>query len=180
VATGSIAARAIARGAWVAPANQALPDVVELTPALTRAAAERLREVQLNPLLQEPAGFVAVAADTLSVDADLRPLGVRRLMSLLRRVALLHGPGYAFEPNSGAVHRAIERRFGELLTRLHVLGAFAGATPEQAYQVRTVVDDRDLDAGRLVVELKVAPSRPLVFLTVRLVQTGDGTRVEGA
>jgi phage tail sheath protein FI len=32
-----------------------------------------------------------------------------------------------------------------------------------------------MDQGRLIVELKVAPSRPLAFLTVRLVRTGDGS-----
>jgi phage tail sheath protein FI len=34
-----------------------------------------------------------------------------------------------------------------------------------------------VDLGRLVVELRVAPSRPLAFLTVRLVQTGAGVTV---
>ena len=33
----------------------------------------------------------------------------------------------------------------------------------------------DLDAARMIIELRVAPSQPLAFLTVRLVQTGTGT-----
>jgi phage tail sheath protein FI len=36
-----------------------------------------------------------------------------------------------------------------------------------------------LDAGQLIVELKVAPSRPLAFITVRLVGEADsGFRVD--
>ena len=42
-----------------------------------------------------------------------------------------------------------------------------------------LVDDslnatQDVDAGRLTIELRVAPARPLQFITVRLVQTGTG------
>ena len=45
-----------------------------------------------------------------------------------------------------------------------------------------VVDDSPVaggavDQGRLVVELKVAPSVPLEFLTVRLLQSGSGALV---
>ena len=55
-------------------------------------------------------------------------------------------------------------------------GAFAGATPTSAYQV--VTDDslntsQSVDQGRFIVELKVAPSLPMTFLTIRLVQTSD-------
>jgi phage tail sheath protein FI len=39
---------------------------------------------------------------------------------------------------------------------------------------------QSLDAGRLIVELKVAPSMPLEFLTVRLVRSGERLSVEAA
>jgi phage tail sheath protein FI len=58
------------------------------------------------------------------------------------------------------------------------LGAFAGATAPDAYRVNTGSPPntpQSIDAGRLVVELQVAPSRPLAFLTVRLVRTGEGS-----
>jgi hypothetical protein len=32
---------------------------------------------------------------------------------------------------------------------------------------------RSVDQGRFIVELRVAPSLPMTFLTVRLVQSGD-------
>jgi phage tail sheath protein FI len=38
----------------------------------------------------------------------------------------------------------------------------------------------DQDAGRFIVELRVAPSRPLQFLTVRLVQSGGQLSVSEA
>jgi phage tail sheath protein FI len=55
-------------------------------------------------------------------------------------------------------------------------GAFAGATAEESFKV--VTDDAlntaaDRDAGRFLVELRVAPSLPLQFLTIRLAQSGE-------
>ena len=92
---------------------------------------------------------------------------------MLRRVALLYGTRYVFEPNDDVLHRTVRRAFEGLLTRMFRLGAFAGATPEQSFQV-SVGAPRSGDTGLFVVELRVAPSRPLVFLTVRLTRTGAG------
>lgn len=177
-ATGIIARRALARGAWVAPANEPIRGVVALTPPLRRDARSRreLLTAQLNVITQEPAGFMTLSADTLSRDVDLRPLNVRRLLILLRRRALQVGSRYVFEPNGPALVRLVQRGFEEMLARLYERGAFQGATTASAYQV--VVDSglntsQSRDAGRFMVELRVAPSWPLTFLRVRLLQRGD-------
>jgi hypothetical protein len=178
---GAVAGRAVARGAWIAPANQPLVNVLGLTPPIARAQWGRLMDAHVNLLLDEPRGFLVLSADTLAEDPDLVPLNVRRLLSLLRRAALRIGPTFVFEPNGDVFRRSVEREFGDLLDGLQRRGAFAGATPDQSYQV--VVDDSSssLDLGRLVVELKVAPSLPLEFLTVRLLQSGTGAlTTEGA
>ena len=62
--------------------------------------------------------------------------------------------------------------------------ASGGATASEAFRV-DVGDPpnarQSIDAGRLIVELKVAPSLPLRFLTVRLVEHADrGLRLESA
>ena len=41
---------------------------------------------------------MVLSADTLSDDPDLRPINVRRLLILLRRLALRLGATYVFEP----------------------------------------------------------------------------------
>jgi hypothetical protein len=176
-AAGVAAHRAATRGAWVAPANEPLRDTVWLTPAIPPAAYGLLQNAQLNLVRQEPAGFVWLNADTLAADPDLRPLNVRRLLSLLRRLAMLHGPTWVFEPNDEALRRRIRRELEAVLIRLFELGAFAGRTPDESFQVTV---DRGAGETSLVVELKVAPSQPLRFLTVRLVHSGDqGLRLEG-
>ena len=67
---------------------------------------------------------------------------------------------------------------GELFPR----GAFAGATPAAPSSV--VTDEHAehaacVDQGRFIVELRVAPSLPMTFLTVRLVQSGDRGLADG-
>lgn len=177
-AAGVIAGRSARRGAWAAPANEPLRDVVQLAPPLGADWLQALQDAQVNVVRHDPDGFLWLAADTLSDDPDLRPIGVRRLLQVLRRAAVLHGAAYAFEPNSDAFRRTVQRGFERLLGRMLELGAFAGATASQSYRVDTGSPPNtptSIEAGRLVVDLKVAPSRPLAFLTVRLVRTGEGS-----
>ena len=180
---GTLADRAAVRGAWVAAANDPLRDVTALAPRIERADLQRLQTGRVNIVRQEPHGFLLLDQDTLSPDDDLRPLSVRRLLCLLRRLALLHGPRFVFEPNDAPLRRSIQLRFEELLGLMFDLGAFAGATRAQGFQVVTGDPPntrQSIDQGELIVELKVAPSRPLAFLTVRLVNSAYGLQVEGA
>src|SRR5262249_20176970 len=91
VVAGVFAKRAATRGAWVAPANEAFLDVVALTPPIAPSAYPGLAQAQVNVLRHDPGSFLVLAADTLLDADDLRPVNVRRLLSLLRRYALLHG-----------------------------------------------------------------------------------------
>ncbi len=175
-ATGVIARRSLERGAWIAPANEPWRGAVALTPLLDPDRRLDLLLAQLNHLRQEPAGFFTLNADTLSADPDLRPINVRRLLILLRRAALRLGMTYVFEPNGPALRRLVQRGFQALLDQLFVRGAFAGATRATSYQV--VTDDTintpsSVELGRFRVDLKVAPSLPMSFVTVRLVQLGE-------
>ena len=161
--------------AWIAPANEPFRGVVALSPLLNPDRRLDLLLAQINQILQNPSGFLALNADTLSDDPELRPINVRRLLILLRRLALRHGATYVFEPNSDAFRRSVERGFSSLLDLMFTRGAFAGATAATSYQVRadnTLNPPQSVEQGRFVVELRVAPSQPMTFMTIRLVQTG--------
>jgi phage tail sheath protein FI len=99
---------------------------------------------------------------------------------LLRRLALQVGVTYVFEPHNAAFQRSVQRGFEAVLDDLFQRGAFAGGTAATSYQVVTdmsVNTPQSVDQGRFIVELKVAPSLPLAFITFRLVQTGDRTLI---
>ncbi len=175
-ACGIMAHRALLRGAWIAPANELLRGVVALTPAIARERWLSLQEAQINLIRQEPYGFVALSADTLSEDPELRPINVRRLLILLRRLALRLGAIFVFEPNSDAFRRLVQRNFEAMLGQMFARGAFAGSTPDTAFQVVTsssLNTPQGIEQGRFIIELRVAPSLPMRFLTIRLIQTGD-------
>lgn len=176
VACGVIAQRSIRRGAWVAPANIVVQDVVALTQTFNRDETARLFEEQINLLSSDSRGFIVFNAVTLGVDEELKPLNVRRLLILLRRLALREGMETTFDPNDESTRRLIERIFERTLTDLYTRGAFSGDTPDKAFRV--IVNEsnntrQSKDQGRLIIDLKVAPSQPLKFLTIRLIQ-GDG------
>lgn len=174
-ACGVLARRANERGVWVTPANEPWRDVVALTPPPVRERWLELWErTPVNVVLQEPRGFVSLTASTLAMDPELEPIHVRRLLALLRRAALKLGANYTFEPNSPGLHRAVQRSFEQLLGGLLQRGAFAGAGREDSFQVVLPSSpDAGEGQGRLLVELRVAPSSPLTFLNIRLVQRED-------
>jgi hypothetical protein len=176
VAMGVLAARASRRGAWIAAANEPMKDVVALAPPVRADDRQALQDAQINLLRDDPRGFLALSADTLALDTELRPINVRRLLILLRRLALRRGMTYVFEPHGAELRRAVQRSFNTLMTDLFRRGAFAGATPSQSFRVvtdDTVSTPRDTDAGRFIVELHVAPSLPMRFIAVRLAQSGE-------
>jgi phage tail sheath protein FI len=177
---GIIARRAIERGAWIAPANEQFRGVVILSPLLNPARRLDLLLLQLNQIQQEPNGFLTLNSDTLSNDPDLRPINVRRLLILLRRAALRLGMTYVFEPNGPSLRRMVQRAFESLMDQLFMRGAFAGATRATSYQVvpdDTVNPPENVDQGRFQVDLRIAPSLPMSFVTVRLVQLGENSFV---
>ena len=175
---GVLAARALERGAWIAPANEVMNDFVALRPLVATEAWLALLEAQVNILRLDARGFLLMSEDTLATgdDADLRPICVRRLLILLRRLALRRGANYVFEPHDDTLRRTVQRAFHQALSELFARGAFAGRTPEQSFQVvtdETINSPQSAEMGRFFVDLKVAPSLPLAFLTVRLRQLGE-------
>jgi hypothetical protein len=173
---GIMAKRSSDRGPWISPANEPLSGVVALSPSMGRSYWQMIQDGQVNLIRQEPGGFLCLSTSTLSEDDDLAPINVRRLLSFLRKTVLLVGNEYVFEPLSDQFRRAVERGFEKMLEDLHQRGAFAGSTAQDAYQVRTdggLNTASAADQGQFFVELKVAPSLPLRFMTVRLLQTAD-------
>ena len=173
---GQMAAGALARGAWIAVANQPLKDVIALALPADTAERQALLQAQVNAVVAAPSGFVLSTAETLRDDADWRPVNVRRLMCLLQRMALRRGATYVFEPLGDELRRTVERAFEAMLSELQRRGAFAGRTAAQSFRVELGEDlntPARRDAGQFHVDLKVAPALPLTFLTVRLARSGE-------
>lgn len=177
---GIMAMRSSSRGPWISPANEPLHGVVDLTPPILKGSYQALQDSLINVVRQEPTGFVCLCELTLSDDRDLSPINVRRLLSFLRKTVLRAGNDYVFEPNSDEFRRAVQRGFEVLMDELLRLGAFAGRTARECYEIVTdssLNTPQALDKGEFYVVLRVAPSLPMRFLTIRLVQSADRTFV---
>jgi phage tail sheath protein FI len=172
---GRMARRTLEQGAWFAPANDPLVDVVALEPGIDRGQWAQLMQTQVNVVRRTSSGFLLLSADTLSLSKELRSINVRRLLILLRRLALREGNRYIFDSNDERFRDRVRARFERFLSDLYSRGAFAGDNADSAYRVvadSSVNLPQSIDRGRFIVELHVAPSEPLKFLKARLVQTG--------
>jgi hypothetical protein len=170
---GLLAAVALGSGAWRAPANRPLRGILGLAQEFERDGWAGFYRAQINLIRQEPGNFTPMSADTLSPNREVRPIHVRRLLTLLRRLVLREGNTYVFAPSTPQFRRRVQHRFEQVMAQLHQRGAFAGVQPESAYRVVTdasVNPPASLDQGRFVVELRIAPAQALAFLTVRLIQ----------
>ncbi len=168
---GMIAARELARGVWVAPANVPLRGPVGLARTLSATDTVTLFNQHANLLQRQPGAISALSAHTLSPDPTLLQVSVRRLIILLRKIALREGNRYVFDTNTDRFRQLVRLRFERILATLTRLGGLA------AYQVVTdggINTSDDIDNGRLIVVLQIAPTSPIEFITVTLVRAGEG------
>lgn len=168
---GMIAARELARGAWIAPAGVPLNGVVRLTSDLGAADQTRLFDAHANLLVQQPGAFTALSAHTLTGNRDQLQVSVRRLLILLRKICLLLGARYTFEVNNDRFRQLVRMRFDRILAALVDRGALHAFRVISDGGVNTPQDQAE---GRFIVVLQVAPTSPIEFITVTLVRTGAG------
>jgi phage tail sheath protein FI len=171
-----IAARERARQVWVAPANVPLQGVLGLTPAFDAGEWADLFDLQFNLARAEPRDFRLMSAHTLSDEAILQQISVRRLMILLRKAVSDRGMDFVFESNHQRFRETVRMMLEELLRFMFERGAFAGATTDQAYRVvtdKSVNTPESVDAGRFIAQIQVAPSQPMEFITVLLTRIGE-------
>jgi hypothetical protein len=108
---------------------------------------------------------------TAIAEGEWKYVNVRRLLMYLERSIDTGLQWAVFEPNGDALWLRVRAAIETFLTGCWRSGALAGATPERAFFVkcdRTTMTQNDLDNGRLVVEIGVAPLRPAEFVIFRI------------
>jgi phage tail sheath protein FI len=184
---GVIARTDITRGVWKAPAGTDAPvrAVRSLTRTLSDTDQEHLITAGINPLRTFPSRGIRVwGARTLASAAvtEWKYVSVRRLVLFIEE-SIDEGTQWAiFEPNDDPLWRAVRSSIENFLLGLYRSGALTGRTPEDAYLVRcdrlTMTQD-DIDKGRLICLVGIAPTRPAEFITVShmaSVVPSEGTR----
>jgi hypothetical protein len=174
---GLIARREHERQVWGAPANEPLANVLGLSPDLSDDDWAELFDAQVNLVRPQPRDFRPMSAHTLSSEQSLLQLSTRRLLILLRKLLLQRGAAFVFESNHERFRTLTRIALEGTLRSMFDRGAFAGRTAAESFRV--VADDsvnprQSVDLGRFVVQVQVAPSQPMEFITVQLTRTGSG------
>jgi phage tail sheath protein FI len=174
---GMIAARERQRQVWIAPANAPIQRVLGLMPEFSTDDWADLFNLQFNLVRSEPRDFRVMSAHTLSDERNLLQVSVRRLMILLRKIAIERGMDFVFESNHERFREGIRVMLEDLLQFMFERGAFSGAAADQAFRVITDVSintPQSVEQGRFIAQIQVAPSQPMEFITVLLTRIGEG------
>ena len=125
-------------------------------------------------------GFVSGEPALLSSDTLWKYINVRRLFIFLEESIYKGTQWVVFEPNDEKLWARVKLTITEFLTRVWREGALMGTKPEQAFFVkvdRTTMTQDDLDNGRLIVLIGVAPVKPAEFVIFRIAQFPGGSEV---
>jgi phage tail sheath protein FI len=83
-----------------------------------------------------------------------------------------------FEPNNEALWKRVVDTIESFLIGVWKTGALMGTTPEEGFFVRcdrTTMTQDDIDNGRLICYIGIAPVKPAEFVIFRLSQFSGGT-----
>lgn len=98
-------------------------------------------------------------------------VNVRRLPAYVEH-SIVHGLQWVeFEPNGERLWARVREQVEDFLTTLWRDGRFVGSRPEDAFFVkcdRSTMTQSDIDNGRLIVVVGIAPLRPAEFVIFRI------------
>ena len=164
----------IESGVHKAPANEPIRGITKLTQAITSADQTLLNPEGVNALRFFPdRGNLVWGGRTLSSDPVWKYVNLRRLFIFLERSIDKGTQWVVFEPNNEALWTKVRQSVGDFLSSLWREGVLPGSTSEQAFFVkcdRTTMTQEDLNQGRLICLIGVAPVKPAEFVIFRIGQ----------
>lgn len=165
------------RGVWKAPANEVVRNVLGFEKAVNKGEQDILNPVHVNCLRDfrsEQRGLRVWGARTLSSNPEWKYVPVRRTFLFIEQ-SLDAGLQWAvFEPNAKPLWDTVKQSITGFLDSIWRQGGLAGVTQDQAFFVNVgygiTMEQADLDNGRLIVEVGIAPVNPAEFVIIRISQ----------
>jgi phage tail sheath protein FI len=172
--TGIYARSDIERGVHKAPANEVVRGLTKFEININKGRQDVLNPEGINALrFFEGRGNRVWGARTISSDPEWKYVNVRRLFIYIEH-SIDKGTQWAvFEPNNSRLWANIRQTVEDFLLVLWKDGALLGDKPEEAFFVRcdrTTMTQNDLDNGRLICLVGVAPVKPAEFVIFRIGQ----------
>jgi phage tail sheath protein FI len=169
------------RGVHKAPANEVIRGIDDLEVKLTKEEQDILNPRNINVLRdfrENNRGLLVWGARTISSDPDWKYINVRRLFIFVEHSIDRGTQWVVFEPNGDPLWERVRRVVISFLTNVWRDGALFGRTPAEAFYVkadRTTMTQYDIDNGRLIVLIGIAPTKPAEFVIFRIGQWAGGS-----
>jgi uncharacterized protein len=166
----------IERGVHKAPANEVVRGVIGLRRILNKEQHDILNPSPTNinvirDFRPNNRGIRVYGGRCITSDSDWKYVNVRRLLIFIE-ASLDRGLQWVvFEPNAEPLWARVRTSVSSFLTTVWRNGALEGTTREQAYFVkcdRTTMTQADIDNGKLICVIGVAPVKPAEFVIIRI------------
>ena len=178
--TGIFARNDVEHGVHKSPANEVVRQALGLEFLINKSQQEVLNPLGINCLrFFEGRGYRVWGARTASSDPEWKYVNVRRYFVFLERSIERGTQWVVFENNGPVLWENVRTTVEDFLFNEWKENHLLGTTPEQAYFVRcdrTTMTQNDLDNGRLICLIGVAPLRPAEFVIFRIGQKTADSR----
>ena len=162
------------RGVWKAPANEVVRGILDVELPFGDGEQDVLNPAGVNLIRAfEGRGIRVWGGRCTTSDAEWKYVNVRRLFIYLEHSIDLGTQWVVFEPNNEALWKRVVQTIDSFLFGVWKAGALMGTKPEEAYFVRcdrTTMTQDDIDNGRLVCQIGVAPAYPAEFVIFQIGQ----------
>ena len=161
-------------GVHKAPANEVVRQAIGFEKMLNKAQQDVLNPEGINCFRWfQGRGYRLWGARTISSDPEWKYVNLRRYFVYLERSIEIGTQWVVFENNGPALWANVTRTIESFLYNEFKSGRLLGETPETSYFVRcdlSTMTLNDLDNGRLICLIGVAPLRPAEFVIFRIGQ----------
>ena len=164
----------VERGVHKAPANEVVRGCTGLSCAYNEGEQDVLNPIGVNLIRAFTGRGIRVwGARTISSNGLWKYLNVRRLFIYVEESIKANTSWVVFEPNSTELWDRVTRTIETFLSTCWRDGALAGSTPSEAFFVEcgpTTMTQDDIDNGRLICQIGIAPVKPAEFVIFRITQ----------
>lgn len=162
------------RGVHKAPANEVVRACVGLDCQFNKGEQDILNPKGVNLIRSFPGQGIRVwGARTATSNPSWKYINVRRLFIFIEESIKANTSWAVFEPNDETLWVRVQRTISVFLTGLWRDGMLAGSSTDQAFFVnigRETMSQDDIDNGRLICVIGVAPVKPAEFIIFRITQ----------
>jgi phage tail sheath protein FI len=162
------------RGVHKAPANEVIGGITRIAQDVNQREQDMLNPKGINALRFFPGrGNRVWGARTLSSDGSWKYINVRRIFIYVEASIDRGTQWVVFEPNDEPLWARVRATITNFLTTTWRSGMLQGTTPDEAFFVkvdRTTMTQDDIDNGRLICLIGIAPVKPAEFVIFRIQQ----------